>query len=565
MLAVGDLGGIQRFLYGVVASKAARMLRGRSLGLQLIADAIASRILNHFQLPITNLLYSGGGKLWLLMPAAAQAELLMLAEKIDLELNQCFASRLSFGIGCAIVTMVELSSATSQVWQRATGDLARRHKRRFSQIMRVNYEDVFEPFGADEACRVCGVLSDNLRPLSRDEDDDERRACASCRDFVKLGGCATRTEVILRLPRDALVPTSPLFRYRPEIGNEDYLLYEREPITIPAPAGTTVMWLNSAPKTWGGQCAHVIWLAGLNRAVGKKGEPLDFDELAKNSEGINRLGILRMDVDSLGRIFRQGFGERASLARIAALSRHLSYFFGGYLSSLLRRDEYAEKLQIIYSGGDDVFIVGAWSEIPLIAERIRHDFGRFTGGNPAWGISAGIDIMPASFPIAAAAKRAEEAEARAKQFQRPPAGETRRDKDAICLFDDVFDWDDFGGLRAARDRLGELFGGAHPPLPRATLRTLHGIACEARDAGIFGDEYRLEEASWAVRRGQWAWQAAYAIARASGPREARQKLYELYDALAKHQWNGIKATQPILRLLKPAAEWVDLLNHERQK
>jgi len=120
-----------------------------------------------------------------------------------------------------------------------------------------------------------------------------------------------------------------------------------------------------------------MWLAGLNRAVDKKGDPLDFDQLAESSEGINRLGILRMDVDSLGRTLREGLVDRANLARIAALSRHLSYFFGGYLSSLLSRDEYAEKLQIIYSGGDDVFIVGAWLEIPLIADGIPY---RVVGG-----------------------------------------------------------------------------------------------------------------------------------------------------------------------------------------
>jgi CRISPR-associated protein Cas10/Csm1 subtype III-A len=67
MLAVGDLGGIQQFLYTIVTSKAARMLRGRSLAIQLIADAVANQILSHFELPVCNLLYSGGGKLWLLM------------------------------------------------------------------------------------------------------------------------------------------------------------------------------------------------------------------------------------------------------------------------------------------------------------------------------------------------------------------------------------------------------------------------------------------------------------------------------------------------------------------
>src|SRR5579885_2017386 len=198
LLAVGDLGGIQRFLYTVVASKAARMLRGRSLALQLIADAIANRILERFALPVSNLLYSGGGKLWLLMPAAAREELLRLGEQIDLELNQRFASRLSFGLGCAVIPASELSAGVSGLWERAVENLAQGRRRRFAQLMRAGYEQLFEPFGeGSEACRVCGVLSGDLQPLSPAYDEDTRLACAQCREFVELGSAATRARLVI--------------------------------------------------------------------------------------------------------------------------------------------------------------------------------------------------------------------------------------------------------------------------------------------------------------------------------------------------------------------------------
>src|SRR5579885_778857 len=198
MLAVGDLGGIQRFLYAVVTSKAARMLRGRSLGLQLIADAIANRILERFALPVSNLLYSGGGKLWLLMPAAAREELLRLGEQIDLELNQRFASRLSFGLGCAVIPASELSAGVSGLWERAVENLAQGRRRRFAQLMRAGYEQLFEPFGeGSEACRVCGVLSGDLQPLSPAYDERTRLACAQCREFVELGSAATRARLVI--------------------------------------------------------------------------------------------------------------------------------------------------------------------------------------------------------------------------------------------------------------------------------------------------------------------------------------------------------------------------------
>jgi CRISPR-associated protein Cas10/Csm1 subtype III-A len=110
LLVVGDLGGIQRFLYTVVASRAARMLRGRSLGLQLIADGLAHRILDKLGLPASNLLYNGGGKIWLLTPVSQREIVLRLAEDIDLDLNRAMAARLSFGVGCATTTLEELST-----------------------------------------------------------------------------------------------------------------------------------------------------------------------------------------------------------------------------------------------------------------------------------------------------------------------------------------------------------------------------------------------------------------------------------------------------------------------
>jgi CRISPR-associated protein Csm1 len=554
MLAVGDLGGIQRFLYAVVISKAARMLRGRSLGLQLIADAIANRILEHFALPVSNLLYSGGGKLWLLMPAAAREELLSLGEHIDLELNQRFASRLSFGLGCAVIPASELSAGVSGLWERAVQNLAQGRRRRFARLMRARYEQLFEPFGeGSQACRVCGVLSGDLQPLSPENDERTRLACRECRNFVELGNAATRARIVIREAGGALTAQAQV-RY--EAGGYQYLLFEDA--AGASPARSTTMWIDGPPLRWNGAGGQTMWLAGLNRAVSQAGRTLDFDELANNSEGIARLGILRMDVDSLGRIFSEGLGGGANFARIAALSRHLSYFFGAHLSHLVATEAYRDKVQVIYSGGDDLFLVGAWSEIPLVAQRIRDGFTSFTAANRNWGISAGIDLMPASFPIAAAAQRAGDAEERAKQFQRPHG----KSKDAVCFLDEVLGWEDFAALTQARDQLYDLFGGPQPRLPRATLRTLHAIACEARAAGALDEQFRVDEATQAVRRGKWAWQAAYAVARATGAPQDRERLYQLYRSLANHQWNGIK--QP-LRLLKPAAEWVDLLKREKSK
>ena len=94
--------------------------------------------------------------------------------------------------------------------------------------------------------------------------------------------------------------------------------------------------LNQAPEPSTGKAPVGMWLAGSNRARDEEGAALDFDGLVRASEGIDRLGVLRMDVDNLGEILRTGLPDNeASFSRITNLSRSLSYFFGGHLSAVL--------------------------------------------------------------------------------------------------------------------------------------------------------------------------------------------------------------------------------------
>jgi CRISPR-associated protein Csm1 len=91
------------FLYTIVTRNAARALRGRSLALQLLTDAIAHRFLDSLGLPAPCLLYNGGGKIWLLLPASSRDSAFEMAEAIDLQLHAQYAGRLSFSLGTARV------------------------------------------------------------------------------------------------------------------------------------------------------------------------------------------------------------------------------------------------------------------------------------------------------------------------------------------------------------------------------------------------------------------------------------------------------------------------------
>lgn len=66
--------------------------------------------------------------------------------------------------------------------------------------------------------------------------------------------------------------------------------------------------------------------------------PLYFEHLAKISNGANKLGVLKMDVDNLGLIFSEGlkesYDENLGISRVSALSSQLDMFFSGFVNNI---------------------------------------------------------------------------------------------------------------------------------------------------------------------------------------------------------------------------------------
>ncbi|MBK9639526.1 MAG: hypothetical protein IPO63_17610 [Bacteroidetes bacterium] len=171
-------------------------------------------------------------------------------------------------------------------------------------------------------------------------------------------------------------------------------------------------------KYFGADSAYRNTLYGGNQYPSKSnGEPKTFDELCGDTTGsLRRLGVLRMDVDNLGKLFINGFTQgNSSLSRYSSLSRNLDFFFKGYLNKIWEGDQRLnEKTSIIYAGGDDLFIVGHWNETIRFAKLIREEFKKWTCNNPNLSISGGVAIVSKKFPIAKGALLAGDAEDMAK-------------------------------------------------------------------------------------------------------------------------------------------------------
>ena len=87
---------------------------------------------------------------------------------------------------------------------------------------------------------------------------------------------------------------------------------------------------------------------------------------------------------------------------------------------------------IVYSGGDDLFIVGAWDDVIELAIDVRNELNRYSLGTLT--LSAGIGIYQPKYPLSVAAEEVAEYEESAKNYP---------NKNAVTVFEGTYSWEDF--------------------------------------------------------------------------------------------------------------------------
>ena len=99
--------------------------------------------------------------------------------------------------------------------------------------------------------------------------------------------------------------------------------------------------------------------------------------LARRAQGRSIWGVLRGDVDSFGLRLRRVH----SIEEHVPLSVLYKQFFAGELEVICSMPEYWKKVTVIYSGGDDFAVYGAWDALIGLAREVQRLFHRFTEEN----------------------------------------------------------------------------------------------------------------------------------------------------------------------------------------
>ena len=611
LLVGGDISGVQDFIYTITARGATPTLRGRSFYLQMLTDALARYLLRRLELPVTNLIYTGGGSFFLLA-RPSDAERL---PGIRREISRIFLQQHRGELYAAVASVplegkAFFNSSMNRKWDALHEALRQQKLRRFAELDD-ELAALFEPAGhggnEDRLCQVCGQEHPGTKP-EEESDAELVRKCPSCLAFEKLGD-DLRNARYLTMEETEPADSQPFDPERPSGTWRETLerlglriaIYEDAPeqksdsrrrvfaLADKAASGLHPLsrvvvgrrfLVNHAPILTDAELRVLRADRSMNSAEGAElprepGGVKPFSVLAQQSEGIKRLGVLRMDVDNLGQLFQNGFGQRATLSRIAALSFAVSLYFDGWVSQLVnevnRADEQGlDRIYTIYSGGDDLFFAGSWDAILELAVRIRADLTAYAAGHPGIHASAGVALVGGKYPLSQAAQDAAGAEDAAKSLVWWN-GEVRKQKDAISFLGTPLPWRTFG---LETDRAGNLdtaHGLMHTLVklcsdenrdsaaPRAFVRALTDIHRQYAGAQEQWQERQTDSDRSGRPQtflGPWAWRAAYSLQRQYN----RAGIEEVKRIKEKLPANGYQ----MMEWLGVAAGWADLRIRRRE-
>jgi CRISPR-associated protein Csm1 len=385
----------------------------------------------------------------------------------------------------------------------------------------------------------------------RIDDDDHKVIKASTHRQIKLGRELKDAVLLLKTNEPLNLKGYEPFRM-PCSDSYYYLLDDAALLKNVSVSGDAVFYNNQdifhLPFN-GNLSVQYAYYGGNIYPVHPSGQPKTFDELCETDETkLLRLGVLRMDVDNLGSLFITGLGkEHLTFSTYSALSRNLDFFFKGYLNSIWQNDQrFKAHTYIIYSGGDDLFIVGKWDILLEMSRSIRVAFNNWVCQNSELSLSGGLSVVTPRFPISKAAVMAEKAEKAAKNHSYGPS-----EKNAISFFNYPLNWDhEFAMVQEMKDDITKAV--SNEVVKRSFLHKL-----------MVYDRMRGEQ----TKTGQnetWRWLLAYDFGRITerernniGLRDfVGQLKIDVYADTYKGKKHQSKYTT--LELLALAARWAEL-------
>lgn len=478
LLFGGELSGIQAFIFGreePADRGAVRLLRGRSFLLQALTRSIWLSLLNRLQLDPAAKIMDAGGRFVLLLPDTEKtaAALATLRNDVEKWLLEKFRGALRVNFGQLALPRSSLKKEEfAASFEQFNEALERAKLQPFAHafqmgllpVLPINYTD----YGQYGECEYCHNQPGHTLV-------EGHSICASCEQAGELGKLLPNTNFVVfsrahkagefeNLLFDGInlrlcdkMPDNPAHSLQ-ILSIRDKPLFTISPI-----AGHIPVISASDLRKWQaeGRLKEHEGKLFLGDEQCEAGELKTFGMLARASRMppqtpgepwtcMAALGICKADVDNLGLVFSMGFGSNFSLASYTMLARMLNHFFSGYLMEVIR--ENFPDIYVVFAGGDDVFVIGPWTDTIEFGMRMEEDFRKFCGNNPAITISAALPLVKAGLPMRAMKEEAEEwLDCRSKEY-----ADKSGSKNAVTIFHVSAHWEEARKLLGKGHWLGDL-------------------------------------------------------------------------------------------------------------
>ncbi|HHT9115183.1 MAG TPA: type III-A CRISPR-associated protein Cas10/Csm1 [Candidatus Wunengus californicus] len=443
LLICGDLSGIQQFIYNISSQNALKNLRARSFFIELLSEHIVQRILDLFQLHRIHLLFSGGGSFYILLDNQGDSckKLAEITHPLETWFAKQFNGRLYAAITSVPFSGENLKSHFDSVMENAAYNLFIEKQAKFKRSISTGKFEFLQK--CDPSYQGCEICFKDDEALHQDKDGFYR--CSYCQTLIEIGALLPKAKYVYK---SANIPfENPIF-----IENSRYILTdEKHPVSNNEIAWKICQELSDLEGVYNEESIPLVSPytrltkdLPIKEEIKKREnflkEILQKDEiddkvrieikedmnsladdtiaslewLAESANGAKLIGALRMDADNMGKILQSGFTEGISLERLSALSRALVYFFKIHISRICKSKienptnitnkdfkdlSKGRNVTVIYSGGDDLFLIGAWSDVAELSLDIGKAFKQYTGNHLDVTLSGGMTLHDQKFPI----------------------------------------------------------------------------------------------------------------------------------------------------------------------
>jgi len=450
----GDFSGIQDFISTVYTKDALKMFKARSSYLSLLNKLIPNQIIEIFGLTDPNIIFTGGGNFEIISYYDEEKieELEGFIKDVNSGLYEKFQGKLFLSVSYKKVAPIILQKELFRYLNKNESEridpeikeivkklrskeiqISDKHKKNYEIIKKkIEEKSGIIDDGLIETEKVEGEITKEC-PICHKifKTDKKKEYCKECSEFLNLRNFLRDLEISKNNVRyqgedkvlfkfgeinlfkfiESKIKFYSNFRKLKFIKSLDFYQY--------------ILGLSSIgyPLNNDHQIIDFNKLVEKNKESKEKSQTLAFIEAKREQEGERiKLAALKIDVDNLGKLVTQKLCEESdkknreyikSLSDQERISYDLRVFFEGIIDQKIFK-KYKQSVYIIFSGGDDTFVVGRWMDVLNFARELYNEFKIFVSNNEKITISAAYYRFDVGYPVSQVYKKCEEMLEKAK-------------------------------------------------------------------------------------------------------------------------------------------------------